>query len=447
MSTIIEDLIKEDERMESGRGGVRPPFPKKRIALMIGYVGTGYQGMQLNPNAKTIESTLWNAIVDTNKLISKDNSQDPKKVGWMRSCRTDKGVHAAGQVVSCKILWNDKATRESIRESINEQLPKEIKIFGVKVVTGGFHAKERTDSRYYEYLMPTYCLNAIDPTPYKTKIVPNSFIEEKEIESIEENGKADMKTKIKDECDNDKESDSDKDLENEFDNNENNGNDGSFSSLRLPFKRPMPTSEQENFMKSYRITPDLLEKFRLFLQSLVGHHSFHNFTIGKSATDPSAFRNILSITVSSPFLNNDKEWISIVIHGQSFMLNQIRKMVGLAIMAIRLEIFNHQPLINKSFSHRKINIPRAPALGLLLDRAIFTGYNRKFGDGNIIINPSSISEKERDSIDWMKHEQERQLFKTNCIYPEVFRMEDEEWSFWGWLNCTDSYASEFNYYF
>jgi len=44
----------------------------------MGFCGTGYQGMQINPGAKTIEGDLWKALVEA-KAVSKDNAEDPKK--------------------------------------------------------------------------------------------------------------------------------------------------------------------------------------------------------------------------------------------------------------------------------------------------------------------------------------------------------------------------------
>lgn len=53
--------------------------PKRKVACLIGYCGTGYHGMQLNPPNQTIESTLFEAFVKVG-AISADNADDPKKV-------------------------------------------------------------------------------------------------------------------------------------------------------------------------------------------------------------------------------------------------------------------------------------------------------------------------------------------------------------------------------
>lgn len=39
---------------------------------------------------------------------------------------------------------------------INEQLPPDIRVFGMKRVTKGFNSKEQCDARTYTYMLPTY---------------------------------------------------------------------------------------------------------------------------------------------------------------------------------------------------------------------------------------------------------------------------------------------------
>ena len=69
---------------------------KKQIILM-GYSGTGYQGMQRNPGHKTIEDALFTALVKAG-LVLPEAALAPNKVDFQRTARTDKGVHASRQV-------------------------------------------------------------------------------------------------------------------------------------------------------------------------------------------------------------------------------------------------------------------------------------------------------------------------------------------------------------
>lgn len=63
-----------------------PRLPKRKVAVMVGYCGTGYHGMQYNPPNPTIESALFKAFVEAG-AISKDNSNDLKKNGFMRAAK------------------------------------------------------------------------------------------------------------------------------------------------------------------------------------------------------------------------------------------------------------------------------------------------------------------------------------------------------------------------
>lgn len=81
--------------------------------------------------------------------------------------------------------------------------------------------------------------------------------------------------------------------------------------------------------------------------------------------DPSAHRYMMSLDCSDPFLSKDIEFCTIKVKGQSFMLHQIRKMVGLALAVVR----GHTTVetISKAWAPTRIDIPVAPGLGLVLE--------------------------------------------------------------------------------
>lgn len=331
----------------------------------------------------------------------------------MRACRTDKGVHAAGQVVSLKMLIKNDIISETstssddqkedeakvhqkLAEYIQTFLPSDIRLFGIKRTTNSFHSKEECDSRFYEYLMPTYALASASSEPYMnpTPRPFREFVPKEEEETIEDTP-----------------------------------NEG----------EPADTEEWVNklseedmaLMKNYKLEPEKLTKLRSFLKQYEGSKFYHNFTLSKSHNDPSSRRNIISVNTGNPFERDGLEWISIVFHGQSFMLHQIRKMVGLAILGIRLNC-DSVGLINRCFQPEKVNIPKAPALGLLLDKSVYTNYNSRFGS-------------EREVIDFDEYDKERVLLKDELIYPEIFEEEIKFNRFMGWLKCNDFHASEFQF--
>ena len=68
---------------------------------------------------------------------------------------------------------------------------------------------------------------------------------------------------------------------------------------------------------------------REVLGKYMGTHSFHNFTSGIEFGDKKACRFITSFTSEDPFITHDIEYLRLRVVGQSFILNQIRKMVGM----------------------------------------------------------------------------------------------------------------------
>lgn len=141
---------------------------------MIGYAGSGYKGMQINAQEKTIEGDLFKAFVAAG-AISKNNSDDPKKTSLVRCARTDKGVHAAGNVISLKLIVEEP----DIVQTINEHLPPQIRVWGIERTNGSFSCYTTCDSRWYEYLIPTYSF--LPPHP-------QSFLGKKLVESAEDEG-------------------------------------------------------------------------------------------------------------------------------------------------------------------------------------------------------------------------------------------------------------------
>lgn len=88
-------------------------------------------------------------------------------------------------------------------------------------------------------------------------------------------------------------------------------------------------------------------------------------------------RNVYSCKCEA-MMSGDEPWVRIRIHGQSFLLNQIRKMVGLALAVYR----GHAPADAVHMAtdpQRNFGTPMAPELGLLLAACCFDAYNRNVG--------------------------------------------------------------------
>ncbi len=164
--------------------------------------------------------------------------------------------------------------------------------------------------------------------------------------------------------------------------------------------------------KAYRIDPQRLERVRSALSRFDGTHNFHNYTIDKGPRDPSVKRVIKSFVVAAdPMIINNTEWLSLKVHGQSFMMHQIRKMISMVALIVRCGC--HEGRIQDSYLPQRLNVPKAPSLGLLLERPVFDAYNEKLvGSG-------------RAAIDFGKYEKEIEEFKQREIYERIFREEEQ----------------------
>jgi tRNA pseudouridine38-40 synthase len=165
--------------------------------------------------------------------------------------------------------------------------------------------------------------------------------------------------------------------------------------------------------KDYRISPERLEKVREAFRQFVGTNNYYNFTVDKTFKDASAKRHIKSFEVLDPVIINGTEWLSVHVHGQSFMMHQIRKMVGIAMMVVRTGCPVSR--IHDCFGPRKISVAKAPALGLLLENPLFDHYN------NVI---SKVNQ--RDPLDFTKYKTEIDEFKQKFIYSKIFEQEESE---------------------
>jgi len=121
----------------------------------------------------------------------------------------------------------------------------------------------------------------------------------------------------------------------------------------------------------FRLSSEIKSKIEENFKKYEGTHNFHNFTKGTSFEDKSANRYIISITCGDPHMNQGIEWMMITVQGQSFMLHQIRKMVGLIAIMIR----GLNVTVEECYQSQKRNIPMAPSLGLFLNRITFEQYN------------------------------------------------------------------------
>ena len=151
--------------------------------------------------------------------------------------------------------------------------------------------------------------------------------------------------------------------------------------------------------RAYRVTPERLQMLQDALSAYEGTKNYHNYTVQKTFRDASAKRHIKSFEVNkTPIQIRDTQWVSLKVHGQSFMMHQIRKMVSMAVLGVRAGTPVER--IRESLGNVRIAIPKAPGLGLLLERPVFDGYNAK-----------AVDTLGREAIDFGKFDDKIQAFK------------------------------------
>lgn len=113
-----------------------------RYLLTISYDGSKYMGYQKQKAEKTVQLEL-------EQVLTKLNSGKPVCV--VASGRTDRGVHAYGQMahVDLQKEW----VEETLRHSMNSLLSDSIFIRKIKRVKEDFHARYDVVEKRYEYLI------------------------------------------------------------------------------------------------------------------------------------------------------------------------------------------------------------------------------------------------------------------------------------------------------
>lgn len=111
-----------------------------RYFIEISYLGTGYHGWQIQPNAITIQEVLENCM---SKILN-------SKIKLIGAGRTDSGVHA--NQMFAHFDFNSKIINSNeLIYKLNSFLPKEIVINDLIMVKNDAHARFDAISRSYEY--------------------------------------------------------------------------------------------------------------------------------------------------------------------------------------------------------------------------------------------------------------------------------------------------------
>nr|XP_010905232.2 tRNA pseudouridine synthase A [Elaeis guineensis] len=508
----------------------RRRYKRRKVAIFLGYCGAGYQGMQKNPGARTIEGDLEEVLFLAGAIPEADRGL-PRRYDWARAARTDKGVSAAAQVVSGRFYVDPPG----LVARLNSHLPDQIRIFGFKRVTNSFNAKKFCDRRRYVYLLPVF---ALDPCAHpdreaviasmgsgnelarclecseRGRKVPGLMGREPRTSGGEERNDLDSggvggeddsasnlnsETRVSTGCIGEDSNKANKAGNGEFESNkvqkselggssaggehggasdlnvkdetdeakngeiESGVDDGSAANSILDSIVDSGASKVEECNKlgnvdfvvedktivetlvsmeekgvetgvgdntngkqmavrksGFSYGDEERERFNRILKHYVGTHNFHNFTTRTKAEDPSARRYIISFSADRVVSIEGIDFVRCEVVGQSFMLHQIRKMIGLAVAVMR----NCAPESLMDTALRKevnINVPTAPEVGLYLDECLFTSYNQKWKDSH-------------EELSMKAYAEEAEEFKMKYIYTHIASMEHKEGAVALWLH-------------
>ena len=381
----VED-IKDDkeEPISSTTKQNDTPRGKKKVVMLIAFCGSKYSGFQINPNANSIQAQLELALYRS-KLILPTNFGYPHKYGWNSSARTDKGVHALAQVCSVKLELGED-TEDQARARINAELPDDITILDIRRTTRTFCAKSQRTKVVYQYMIPSFLLYPRDElqTVFKDMGYPR------------------------------------------------NGQDA---------KVPLTSEEIQKvkpILYAYKATPLNLERLQAALLQFQGTKPYHNFTKNMKVGDKTAKRYILDFVVDPPVLMEDgTEWIPTRVTGQSFLFNQIRKMVSVAVDVARGAATPQQ--LDEALDLVTMKTGLAPAQGLFLEMSDYSGYNEHKAN------------QDMPDLDWMQQPesdamQRRKAFRDDYILKHIGKEEAEQSNFITYLyNMEFIFARESSY--
>ncbi len=113
----------------------------RNIKLLLSYDGTDFSGWQRQPDRRTVQQVLEEAIGRLTGVEAPTNA----------SGRTDAGVHALGQVVH--FYTASRHPPEVFVKALNAMLPPDIRVRGASEVPQSFHATLDAKSKRYRYVI------------------------------------------------------------------------------------------------------------------------------------------------------------------------------------------------------------------------------------------------------------------------------------------------------